>query len=211
MVGINIRKPRKPLIYTLWMGFWERVWLWHQARFWLKHSDSRVRYEAVKNICYIAIWGIANRHASHLLVKVYEDREETPRNRGEALDGIWSSNPQWLPTIHGIEILEEAVNQLITLFDQTNDGEEFIDHGVSSERVKEVGTRLAAFVAFHSTRAEPVRDIGTRLDAIGGFDLMLLACVRFKLQRPRAIWTLNQLWWGVGSWPQPDVTSQFVL
>ena len=129
----------------------------------LHHKDGRVRYEAVKCVGDLSVMGKYQPHAFNLLVKVYENKDEAPRIRRGALDGIWSTSPQWLPAIAGVEILEETVNQLTTLFDQNGDGKAFTDHSVSSE---------------------PVRAIAVRLNTQGGFDLMLLAYARFQLQRP---------------------------
>jgi hypothetical protein len=147
----------------------------------LRHRDGRVRYEAVKDVGGLSVAGKCNPHAFNLLVKVYENKDEEPRTRGDALDAIWRTNPQWLPAIPGLEILEETVKQLITLFDQNRDGKAFTDRSISPE---------------------PIRAIGVRLDTQGGFELMLLAWVRFQLQRPTARYRLIDLWCGVGSWPK---------
>jgi hypothetical protein len=147
----------------------------------LRDRDWRVRYEAVKAVGDLAVAGKCNPHAFNLLIKVYENRDEEPRTRGDALDAIWRTNPQWLPAVPGLDILEETVNQLITLFDQHSEGTAFTDLHIGSE---------------------PVRAIGVRLDTQGGLDLMLLAWVRFQLQRPTDRHTLIRLWCGIGSWPK---------
>ncbi len=140
----------------------------------LSDTDSLRRMDAVTELA-----GSSDPRAATALVQVYENEKEMGGIREAALDGIWRTKPDWLPTISGVEIVQGCVTELVSLYDRSRNGEGFITH---------------------STASKPARDIGQTLHEAGGFQLMVLAHRRFRQQRPRASRNLEHVWDGVGSW-----------
>jgi hypothetical protein len=140
----------------------------------LNDPDMLVRYDAV-----VEIGNLKDPRSFDLLLDVYMNKKEMDGTREAARDAIWKFDPNWVPNLQGIEILDECVNQLISLYDQTPKGEGFITH---------------------SNSAQTVEQIGEKLNEAGGFSLMVLAHGRFKNERPKAARNLEFVWEGIGKW-----------
>lgn len=140
----------------------------------LSDENDLTRLDAVKEI-----GNLRDPRAFEVLLKVYENDGEMDGIREAARDAIWQINPKWLPSIPGVEIVEECVSQLINLYDKTPSGEGFVAHTVS---------------------AQSIQQIGEKLNEAGGFQLMVLAHGRFKRQRPKVARNLEFAWSGIGDW-----------
>lgn len=91
----------------------------------LGDSAQKVRIEAAQEL-----GRLRDRRALKPLVSVYEADSDTAV-REFARDAIWEIDPKWLPSIRGVEIVQECVAELVRFYDQK-----------ALSGIKEVGGRL---------------------------------------------------------------------